>query len=70
MPRYSVHLEIDKYDYGLEAETTSRPTYAVGASSEEDAIKKAEAQAKEDYDTPKVRIKNIKIRKVNCYGTR
>lgn len=62
--KYVLHATVEKYDFGLEAPTTARPTCVVDAKSKEDAKAIAENDIRETNAMQGVKIKSITFEKV------
>lgn len=61
---YICHCVIEKYDMGLAGETKARPTVKVRAKTKVQAESFAKSELYRKYGTPKVKINNIDVEKI------
>lgn len=61
MPRYGVHLKVYLKDETNESEHIDKPVYAVGASDEKDASRKAKSKLSYENKFTVQKVEEVKI---------
>lgn len=63
--RYICHCTVHKYDEGLQAGTTARPTISVLARDKEDAYQEARRALYRDFNRDGCRVTSVSIELIN-----